>query len=172
MSRLIAVEPLRVAVPRDDPCAAQPGLALASLSGEPFVAQRRDSAMRQLTDELCRQAGFSPNVVFEGDDLSTVRGFVAAGLGVAIVPAPRQGSPEAAAGPLRFCEITDVWAAREITVSWSADRRLLPAAAAVPPARPGPGLGRRGPGPDVLACGLLVQPSPRASTLSTAAGIQ
>jgi LysR family transcriptional regulator, transcription activator of glutamate synthase operon len=128
VSRLIAVEPLRVAVPLDDPRAARPGLTLASLAGEPFVAQRSGSAMRQLTDELCRQAGFRPDVVFEGDDLSTVRGFVAAGLGVAIVPAPRQGSPEAAAGPLRFCEITDLWAAREITVSWSADRRLLPAA--------------------------------------------
>jgi len=32
------------------------------------------------------------------------------------------------AGPLRYCEIEDVWAAREITLTWSAERRLLPAA--------------------------------------------
>jgi LysR family transcriptional regulator, transcription activator of glutamate synthase operon len=57
-----------------------------------------------------------------------VRGFVAAGLGVAIVPAPREGSPEAAAGPVRYLEIRGAWAAREIILSWSADRRLLPAA--------------------------------------------
>jgi LysR family transcriptional regulator, transcription activator of glutamate synthase operon len=128
VSQLIAVEPLRVAVPSEHPLAGQPGVALADLSGEPFIAQRRDSALRQLTDELCGQAGFRPNVVFEGDDLSTVRGFVAAGLGIAIVPALRQGSPESAAGPLRYCEITDLWAAREITLSWSAERRLLAAA--------------------------------------------
>jgi LysR family transcriptional regulator, transcription activator of glutamate synthase operon len=128
VSRLIAVEPLRVAVYREHPLAEQAGVALADLSGEPFIAQRRDSALRQLTDELCGQAGFRPNVVFEGDDLSTVRGFVAAGLGIAIVPALRQGSPESGAGPLRYCEITDLWAAREITLSWSAERRLLPAA--------------------------------------------
>jgi LysR family transcriptional activator of glutamate synthase operon len=127
-SGLVAVEPLRVAVPRDHFLAARPGIDLAEVSDEPFVALRPSSALRRLSDELCEEAGFRPDVVFEGDDLSTVRGFVAAGLGVAIVPAPRQGSPESAAGPLRYCEILDVWAAREITLTWSAERRLLPAA--------------------------------------------
>jgi len=127
-SSLLAVEPLRVAVPQDHELAARPGLALADLSGEPFVALRPNSTLRKLSDELCDEAGFRPDVVFEGDDLSTVRGFVAAGLGVAIVPAPRAGSPESATGPLRYCEILDVWAAREITLTWSTERRLLPAA--------------------------------------------
>jgi LysR family transcriptional activator of glutamate synthase operon len=127
-SRLVAVEPLRVAVPRDHELAGRPGLELAELSGLPFVALRPASALRQLGDELCRAAGFQPDVVFEGEDLSTVRGFVAAGLGVAIVPAPREGSPEAAAGPVRYLEIRGAWAAREIILSWPADRRLLPAA--------------------------------------------
>jgi len=67
-------------------------------------------------------------VVFEGDDLSTVRGFIAAGLGVAIVPAPPAGSPEAAGGPVLYREIPDPGAVREITLTWSAERRLLPAA--------------------------------------------
>lgn len=127
-SRLVAVEPLRVALPRDHPLAAGPRIGLAALAGEPFVALRRSAALRKLGDDLCQEAGFRPDVVFEGDDLSTVRGFVAAGLGVAIVPAPREGSPESGAGPLRYCEIEDVWAAREITLTWSAERRLLPAA--------------------------------------------
>lgn len=127
-SRLVAVEPLRVALPRDHPLAAEPRISLAALAGEPFVALRRSAALRKLGDDLCQEAGFRPDVVFEGDDLSTVRGFVAAGLGVAIVPAPREGSPESGDGPLRYCEIEDVWAAREITLSWSAERRLLPAA--------------------------------------------
>ena len=67
-------------------------------------------------------------MVFEGDDLSTVRGLVAAGLGVAIVPAPRAGTLEAAAGPLAYCEILDAGAVRDLTLTWSAERRLLPAA--------------------------------------------
>ena len=66
-------------------------------------------------------------MIFEGDDLSNVRGFVAAGLGVAVVPAPRAGSPEAVPGPVTYLEILDEGAAREIFLTWSAERRLLPA---------------------------------------------
>jgi LysR family transcriptional regulator, transcription activator of glutamate synthase operon len=127
-SRLVAVEPLRVALAHGHPLASRPGISLSELSSEPFVALRPASALRKLSDGLCAEAGFRPDVVFEGDDLSTVRGFVAAGLGVAIVPAPRQGSPESGGGPLRYCEILNAWAAREITLTWSAERRLLPAA--------------------------------------------
>ncbi|HEX4009971.1 MAG TPA: LysR family transcriptional regulator [Solirubrobacteraceae bacterium] len=127
-SRLVAVEPLRVALPRGHALAGRAGIELAELAEVPFVALRPASALRQLGDELCAAAGFAPDVVFEGDDLSTVRGFVAAGLGAAIVPAPREGSPEAAAGPVRYLEIRGAWAAREIILSWSGDRRLLPAA--------------------------------------------
>ena len=53
---------------------------------------------------------------------------MAAGLGVAIVPAPRAGSPESATGPVRYREILDTGADREICLRWSAERRLLPAA--------------------------------------------
>jgi len=127
-SEPIAVEPLRVALPRDHKLATQPRIHLAELSAEPFISLRPASALRKLTDDLCEQAGFRPAVVFEGDDLSTVRGFVAAGLGVAIVPAPRAGSPESAAGPVLYREIPDARAAREICLRWPAERRLLPAA--------------------------------------------
>jgi LysR family transcriptional regulator, transcription activator of glutamate synthase operon len=127
-SRRVAVEPLRLALPADHQLAGQQRIHLAQVSGEPFVGLRPASALRQLTDDLCQQAGFRPAVVFEGDDLSTVRGFVAAGLGVAIVPAPRAGSPESATGPVRYPEILDTGAVREICLRWPAERRLLPAA--------------------------------------------
>jgi DNA-binding transcriptional LysR family regulator len=127
-TRPVALEPLHLALPRDHRLAGQPRLHLAEVSGEDFVSLRPASALRRLTDDLCEQAGFRPAVVFEGDDLSTVRGFVAAGLGVAIVPAPRAGSPESGAGPVLYREILDSGAAREICLRWSAERRLLPAA--------------------------------------------
>ena len=126
-TRLIALEPLRLALPREHPLAGRPRLRLADVAGEPFISLRPASALRRLTDELCERAGFRPDVVFEGDDLSNVRGFVAADLGVAIVPAPRAGSPEAVPGPVTYLEITDPGAVREIYLTWSAERRLLPA---------------------------------------------
>ena len=131
-TRLIALEPLRLALPREHPLACQPlarqpRVRLAEVASEPFISLRSASALRRLTDDLCEQAGFRPDVIFEGDDLSNVRGFVAAGLGVAVVPAPRAGSPEAVPGPVTYLEIADPGAVREIFLTWSAERRLLPA---------------------------------------------
>ena len=131
---LIAREPLRLAVPRDHRLAGPrehgvaEGVRLADAAAEPFIGLGPASALRRLTDELCAAAGFRPEVIFEGDDLSNVRGFVAAGLGVAVVPAPRAGSPEAVAGPVVYRELGDPGAVREIWLTWSAERRLLPAA--------------------------------------------
>jgi DNA-binding transcriptional LysR family regulator len=125
---LITLEPLRLAVPRDHRLAAQPRVGLADAAVEPFIGLRPASALRRLTDELCEAAGFRPRVIFEGDDLSNVRGFVAAGLGVAVVPAPRAGSPESAPGPVAYLEIGDPGAVRQIWLTWPAGRRLLPAA--------------------------------------------
>ena len=129
-TRLIALEPLRLALPREHPLAGQRRerrVRLADVASEPFISLRSASALRRLTDALCEQAGFRPDVIFEGDDLSNVRGFVAAGLGVAVVPAPRAGSPEAVPGPVTYAELADPGAAREIFLTWSAERRLLPA---------------------------------------------
>jgi DNA-binding transcriptional LysR family regulator len=132
---LITQEPLRLAVPRDHRLGvprehgwAGSHVRLAEVAGDPFIGLQPGSALRKLTDELCQAAGFRPDVIFEGDDLSNVRGFVAAGLGVAVVPAPRAGSPESAAGPVVYRAIVDSGAVRPIWLSWPAGRRLLPAA--------------------------------------------
>ena len=142
----IGNEPLRLALPAGHPLAApqveagwssadgrpgdgnRPGIWLAEVAGEPFIALRPSSALRKLGDDLCAAAGFRPRVVFEGDDLSNVRGLVAAGLGVAIVPSPRAGSPVAGPGPVLYLPILDDGAERDIYLTWSADKALLPAA--------------------------------------------
>jgi LysR family transcriptional regulator, transcription activator of glutamate synthase operon len=130
----IANEPLRLALPASHPLArrleAEPGgtVALADVAAEPFIALHSTSALRQLGDRLCAAAGFRPRVVFEGDDLSNVRGLVAAGLGVAIMPAPRVGTPFAVPGPVAYPPIRDAGAERDIYLTWPADKVLLPAA--------------------------------------------
>ncbi|MGH3250399.1 MAG: LysR family transcriptional regulator [Trebonia sp.] len=137
----IGDEPLRLALPAAHRLAGdagesgsgpgasgRPGIGLAEVAGEPFIALRPTSALRKLGDDLCAAAGFRPRVVFEGDDLSNVRGLVAAGLGVAIVPAPRAGSPVASPGPVRYLPILDDGAERDIYLTWPADKPLLPAA--------------------------------------------
>ena len=83
-------------------------------------------ALRQLTDELCTAAGFEPEVAFVCDDLQVVRGFVAAGLGVAVVP-PREGH-ERPTGAVRVVRLLDSGATRELGLAWSLSRRPLPSA--------------------------------------------
>jgi DNA-binding transcriptional LysR family regulator len=126
--RQLTVEPLRLAVPSGHPLARRARIRLAEVSSEPFIMLRPTSLLRQLCENLCAEAGFRPSLGFEGDDLPTVRGFVAAGLGVAIVPALREGSPDAVTGPLHYVEIADPLAIRGIGLTWSTERRLLPAA--------------------------------------------
>src|SRR6201999_3608857 len=98
-SGLTAVEPLRLALPRDHPLAGRRKVRLAEVAAEPFIGLYAASALWRQTGERGRRPGFRPTVIFEGDARSNVRGFVAAGLGVAVVPAPRAGSPEAVPGP-------------------------------------------------------------------------
>lgn len=125
----LLTEPLMLALAPDHRLAAHEGpLDLSGLDGEPFVALRPTSLLRKQAEELCRRAGFEPQVAFVGVDLPTVRGFVAAGLGVAVVPAPHLGDPEDAGNPLRYLPIDDPAAVREIGMAWSTERRLLPAA--------------------------------------------
>jgi LysR family transcriptional activator of glutamate synthase operon len=125
----IGTEPLRLALPRDHRLSGRQRIHLKDVAREPFIALRSTSALRKLAYDLCKQAGFRPTIVFEGDDLTNLRGLVAAGLGVAVVPAPRAASPDAVAdGPVRYLEIADPGAMREIYLTWSAERPLLPAA--------------------------------------------
>ncbi|HET9872297.1 MAG TPA: LysR family transcriptional regulator [Propionibacteriaceae bacterium] len=120
-------EPLRLAVPRDHRLAKDSRIRLADASTEPFLMLRRRSLLRKTCDELCQESGFSPTVGFEGEDIHTLRGFVAAGLGVAIIPSSGEVSPSQGGGRVRYLEISDVRAVREIGLAWSAERRLLPA---------------------------------------------
>ncbi len=121
-------EPLELAVHLDHPLADRAEVQLAEVAGESFVTLRPTFLLRQKVDGLCADAGFRPVVAFEAEDLSTVRAFVAAGLGVGIVPALHGGSGDAAHASLRHLRIADDQAVREIGVAWSGEARRLAAA--------------------------------------------
>ncbi|GAA3946737.1 LysR family transcriptional regulator [Actinomadura viridis] len=121
----MVTERLRLAVPADHPLAARSRLRLGEAAGEPFVAVRRGAGVRAIFEELAGRAGFRPSVLFEGDELSTIRGLVAAGLGVAVVSPAPEG--EALAG-IAEIPLTDPGAERTIGLAWRADRTMPPAA--------------------------------------------
>ncbi|NAZ86260.1 LysR substrate-binding domain-containing protein, partial [Kineococcus indalonis] len=121
-------QPLRLAVPAGHPLAGRPRAALADAADLPFVALPPTSLLRRGFDELCAGAGVRPLVAFECGDLPTLLGFVAAGLGVAVVPAAPGAARQGGAGPSRSVELTDAGASREVGLVWSREHRLLPAA--------------------------------------------
>jgi DNA-binding transcriptional LysR family regulator len=114
-----AYQNLVLIVPQDHPLARQRSASLRDVANEKFVSFKPAHAMRRLTDDLCREAGFTPQFSFEGDDSSSVPGFVAAGFGVAVVP------PEAGRLPgVASLEIASPEARRAIGIAWVTDRFL------------------------------------------------
>ncbi len=121
-------QPLLLAVPPGHPLAGRAEVSLAEVADDEFVMLRPSWELRRLCDDLCAAAGFVPRVAFEGHDLPVVRGFVAAGLGVALVPAVYSESRPSAPRDEALIPLTDAGAHRAVGVTWSHSRRLLPSA--------------------------------------------
>jgi DNA-binding transcriptional LysR family regulator len=85
--RALHEQPLRLVVPADHPLAGRRALRLVEAASEQFVGLERGYGLRATSDAWCRTAGFVPRLAFEGEEIDTVRGLVAAGLGVALLPA-------------------------------------------------------------------------------------
>lgn len=124
-SLFLAVPPNHRLADRAGPSATT---SLAEVAEDDFVVLDRTWELRRTTDALCAAAGFHPRVAFESDDLQVVRGFVAAGLGVALVPATEGEASHRSLGAERLLRLTDPHAYREIGLAWSSERRLLPSA--------------------------------------------
>ena len=77
---------LLACLPAGHPAAAGPGpVDLAELAGDPWIAGCERCRSHLL--HAAAQAGFRPRIVHETDDAACVQGLVAAGLGVALLPA-------------------------------------------------------------------------------------
>lgn len=123
--RGLYLERLCLAVPRGHRFADRTRIRLADAGDEPFVALAPEFGLRQLTDELCAEAGIEPQVVFEAMEIPTMEGLVAAGFGVAVVPVPR---PERAEPGAVYVPLSQTSAKRQLGLAWPADRPLPPAA--------------------------------------------
>ena len=117
---LMLSEELLLIAPPDHGSGAR---SLAELSGVPFIGYRRGSALRDTVDAPLRAVGAAPQIVFESDELVSVRELVARSLGVSIVPRSTVDGdgPEVEAIPIGL--------ERPLTLVWR-ERRQPPAAAA------------------------------------------
>ncbi|MFG3170176.1 LysR family transcriptional regulator [Streptomyces sp. NPDC048200] len=113
VGRRLDEQKLRLVVPADHPLAGRRRVRLAEAADESFVTLEPGYGMRRITDDLCQEAGFRPRIAFEGEEAETLRGLVAAGLGVALLPPPAVARP----GVVELT-VTAPRAVREIGVAW------------------------------------------------------
>jgi LysR family transcriptional regulator, transcription activator of glutamate synthase operon len=113
---------LVVTVPTEHRLAGRVWVRMAELAGEAFVGTKAGSGLREEIDELTQATGFTPTLAFESEGVDTLRGMVAAGLGVAVLPVAQPAPPEGVVEiPLR------PRATRRIGLIWASDRPMTPA---------------------------------------------
>lgn len=92
--RIIDVEPLVLAVAADHRLAAEPVVSLTDLRSESFVAYAsRDSAVNDAVLRSCKRAGFVPHREHSAPGTAVLLALVAAGFGVAVLPASVRALP-------------------------------------------------------------------------------
>ncbi len=125
-TRELARQDLVLLVARADPDARSSPVPPASLASETLITLRPGFGVRTMTDELLHRCRVLPRYAFESDDLTTVAGLVAAGLGSAVLP---QGTGD----PASTLELAldDPSAVRTITAVWAGDRTPTEPAAAL-----------------------------------------
>jgi DNA-binding transcriptional LysR family regulator len=93
-ARVVATEPLVLAVPRDHPLAGRATIPVAGLRDVPLITLVAGSGLRALLEQACRAAGFSPRITAETGELSSLVALVGQGLGVAVLPRSAVGTAD------------------------------------------------------------------------------
>ncbi|MBP2001282.1 LysR family transcriptional activator of glutamate synthase operon [Paenibacillus shirakamiensis] len=83
---LMLTEELVAIVPSAHPLAGEETIHLNQLKDEPFILFSEGYSLRPIVWKACIEAGFTPKIAFESEETDTIRGLVAAGMGVSILP--------------------------------------------------------------------------------------
>ena len=80
-------DPMYVAMPAGHPLAAKPKIRLGELRDDAWIGgSRRGCPDTMILLRACNAAGFEPRIAFHSDDYLAIQGFVAAGVGVSLIP--------------------------------------------------------------------------------------
>jgi DNA-binding transcriptional LysR family regulator len=113
-------EPLLVALPEPHPLARQKSLPVEALAQERFIIfpRAQGPGLYDQIISLCQQAGFSLQIIQEAIQMQTILGLVAAGLGVALVPASAR---YLRCTGVAYCELEPSAIHVEIALAWPKD---------------------------------------------------
>lgn len=113
-------------VPANHPLAQKKQVRLSELEDEQFIHLKRNYILRKTAEKFFSAADITPNITFELDEVSTIAGFVAAGLGVSLLPNDENYNPN------KICKIpiSDIRCERVIGMAWVNERTVPPSTAA------------------------------------------
>lgn len=83
---VLITEQLYAVLPPNHELADSSTIKLEQLRDEPFVLFNEGYSLRPIVVDACLKAGFKPRIGFEGEETDTIRGLVAAGMGVSLLP--------------------------------------------------------------------------------------
>ncbi|WP_245890277.1 LysR family transcriptional regulator [Rummeliibacillus pycnus] len=102
------------------PLSREKSISIQALRDEPFIGYKDHLLMQKQVMKWCRDAGFTPNIVFQGTEVPTIAGLISANLGIGILP--YYSGLEAL--PVHRFEISDIDCVREVGLAWKADTTL------------------------------------------------
>ncbi len=105
--------------PRDSPLLQGGPLGVRELANHPLITFRKTHSMRTIIEGIFENVGAAPNVVIEAEDSNGIPGFVAAGLGIAILAQDGEFPKDVALlptnGPLHTRPVGLAWAGGRLT---------------------------------------------------------
>lgn len=85
-SDILFTENIVALLPMNHPLAESKSINISKLQDDSFILFPRGFVLREIIVEACQQLGFEPKVSFEGEDIDAIKGLVAAGLGITLIP--------------------------------------------------------------------------------------
>jgi LysR family transcriptional activator of glutamate synthase operon len=116
-------EELVIVLPQAHRLAGRRTLRMSELASETFLALSPGNTLQTIFEKACAEALFVPKIAFEGMDFGTLRGMIAAGLGIGLLPS----------APARFAGIVEIKLSqskpiRPLGIGWVEDRYQPPCA--------------------------------------------
>ncbi len=122
-TRHIAYHELELIVPADHPLAGRNSVDLRDIRGERFITYLAGCTIRDEIDGIIENFDLRPNIVTETIQDTVIHSAVAAGLGVALIPAPLTILPE----NVRAIPIENDIPRHEVLLKWKDVKYLSPA---------------------------------------------
>jgi DNA-binding transcriptional LysR family regulator len=113
-TRVVATEPLVLAVRRGDPLSRRGTVTLAQLRERSMITLVRGSGLRTVLENACRNVGFVPRITAEAGELGSLVELATEGLGAAVLP-----SSAAEGADVAVLEITRPRLRRRTALAWN-----------------------------------------------------